>query len=118
MRGFRACARHGGLFLDRPNEWQPPCGGQFVMLTPPAIGGVSRIKRSRTSVMLSGSSGQLCEWDGLACCAAAGPLTRPPADSSNRLSGRDRIDSPEITSRADPAESCPAGREYGAGAWR
>jgi hypothetical protein len=68
--------------------------------------------------MLSGSSGQLCEWDGLACCAAAGPLTRPPADSSNRLSGRDRIDSPGITSRADPAESCPAGREYGAGAWR
>lgn len=39
--------------------------------------------------------------NGLACCAAAGPLTRPPAGSSNRLSGRDRIDSPGITSRAD-----------------
>jgi hypothetical protein len=68
--------------------------------------------------MLSGSSGQLCEWERPRLLCRGRALTRPPAGSSNRLSGRDRIDSPGITSRADPAESCPAGREYGAGAWR
>lgn len=115
MRGFRACARHGGLFLDRSNEWRPSCGGQFVMLTPPAN---RRSVTHQIEPSCNASNGvghpSCCpahrassvSGNGLACCAAAGPLTRPPADSSNRLSGRDRIDSPGITSRADPAESC------------